>query len=94
MLAALQWRRVVETTRAEAAALGQRYIEVQYESFLADSTAELARLYERSGLTDESGRQEPLAARNKSYDDGWTDEYRESLIEWMEPLYSDLGYRV
>ncbi|MEM7220401.1 MAG: sulfotransferase [Pseudomonadota bacterium] len=93
-LAALQWRHIIETSRREARELlGDRYIELKYESFLEDSVGGLRGLYEHVGLDpSHCDSIEALAARNKRYDDGWSDDYRESLIRWMEPVYSDLGY--
>ena len=92
-LAALQWRRIIETTRTEAAALlGDRYIEVKYETFLGDAAGELAKLYERVGMDGNELKSAPLDRRNQSYEDAWVDAYRHGLIDWMQPVYRDLGY--
>jgi len=50
-LAALQWRRVMETTREESAHLGaERYLELRYEDFLAAPRETLAQLTAFAGL--------------------------------------------
>lgn len=50
-LAALQWRTVIEISRAEAAALSAgQYHELHYEDFIADPSARLLWLMEAVGL--------------------------------------------
>lgn len=92
-LAALQWRHIIKTAREEARELlGDRYIEIRYEDFLADSVGVLTDLYSRVGLPLPSEPIEAMQARNKNYADPWSDEYKQSLIEWMQPVYSEIGY--
>ena len=92
-LAALQWRRIIETTREEAQkCLGDRYIELRYEQFRNDPLGTIKRVYEKVGLSPERAQLNPLQMRNKSYGQEWDDDYRQSLVKWMQPLYTELGY--
>jgi hypothetical protein len=52
-LAAVQYRAVVRTTRAEAQALSaSRYVELEYEEFIEDPHAKLDRLFAFAGLDE------------------------------------------
>ncbi len=94
-LAALQWRRIIETTRSEAAEfLGDRYIEVKYEEFMSAPRQSLRDLYERLdfSVADDCGA--GLEVRNKRYGGDWELDYLQELGRWMAPVYDDLGYDV
>jgi hypothetical protein len=94
VLAALQWRRIVETTRDEARRLNEgHYTEVRYEDFTTDPAAAIERVYRTTELDSECDPVIDLAPRNQKYQDDWDDAYRERLIECMQPLYGELGYR-
>ena len=92
-LAAMQWRRIVETTRQEGAALGDRYMELRYEDYLQDPAEHIARVQRWCGLTvqGDNSANAPVM-RNQTYREEWDDSYRNSLIGWMAPLYHELGY--
>jgi hypothetical protein len=93
VLAALQWRRIVETTRSEAGLLApSQYTEVTYEGFTADPPAAIAHLFRRTGLDQTRDPAIELAARNQRYSDEWDDAYRARLIDCMQPVYGNLGY--
>ena len=92
-LAALQWRTIIERTREEAhELLGDRYVELRYESFLEDSKDQLESIYDSVGLDVELSELEVLEARNKNYGDNWNSEERRVLQSWMDPVFTDLGY--
>ena len=94
-LAALQWRTIVDSTRAEAHEfLGDRYVELRYEDFLRDSVNEIHSIYERFGLDIDKSQLTRLEPRNKSYSQSWTDEELDALIQWMSPTHKDLGYPI
>ena len=93
VLAAMQWRAIIETTRREAAAcLGDRYMEVRYEDFLLNPRQCINSIYQRVGLSEGSANIPEFEARNRTYSDSWSDEYRYSLRQQMQPQYSELGY--
>lgn len=92
-LAALQWRTIIETTRSEAReCMGDRYIELKYEDFLADSVGEIQKIYSRFGLDNAKATPKLLEKRNKSHQNTWTPEEVKRLQRWMSPAYEDLGY--
>ena len=91
-LAALQWRRILETTREEGQALGERYVELHYEDFLAAPESTILALYEQFGLDTARAELPEFSTRNQRYADGWDAEYRQSLIDWMSPVYEEFGY--
>lgn len=94
-LAAIQWRRIVETTRAEAQTLlAERYTELRYEHFLAHSVKEIERLYRHVYLPVEVVELPLLAPRNRTYDREWSPEYIMQLVECMQPVYSSLNYDI
>jgi len=93
ILAALQWMRIIETMRAEASNLsGSRYFEVKYEDFMLEPEESIHHLYQQVGLPMSSAPKIDFAKRNKQYSDEWSDEYRNKLIEVMQPVFGDLGY--
>ncbi len=93
VLAALQWRKIVETTREEASALApDHYIELRYETFAADPAETISEVYRKVGLDPARDPDIHLAPRNQSYGDDWDDEYRQKLITCMQPTYTELGY--
>lgn len=93
VLAAMQWRAIIEATRREAAEhLGQRYQEVRYEDFLREPQKCIKQLYDAVGLASNAKSLPELEAKNRSYSQQWSAEYRLSLQQWMQPEYADLGY--
>lgn len=93
VLAAILWRRIVATTRDEAARCLQaegRYLEVFYEDFRRDPDRSLERIHEFSAL--EYLRPDRSLVRNREYESEWSSEYVDLLLEAMEPTYSELGY--
>lgn len=94
LLAALQWRKIIETTRLEAKELlGHRYIELKYEDFLAAPRESIEQLYDQVGLDTNRSQIAELQIRNKQYTNDWGAAEREQLAKWMMPLYEELGYR-
>ncbi len=54
VLAALQWRRVILTARAEANRTAARLVEVRYEAFLRDPAAELGEVFRVAALSSDA----------------------------------------
>lgn len=93
ILAAIQWMRIIETTRMEAAQLsGERYFEVKYEDFMSNPEGSIHALYQKVDLSLSSAPDIDFPRRNKQYSDQWSDEYRDKLIEVMQPTFGGLGY--
>jgi hypothetical protein len=91
VLAALQWRRIVESAHQEASALrGNQYLEVRYEDYWESPKRMVARLWQFAGLEHRDVEFPP--ARSAKYALEWTEEYRNLLIGKMQPEYSRLGY--
>jgi hypothetical protein len=99
VLAALQWRQVIQAARAESAGLDpSRYIEVRYEAFMQSPHEVLTDLYRACRLDD-------AAAAHRALERGPTlrnmnDKFRQKfspgqiarLNAAAEPALSELGY--
>lgn len=99
VLAALQWRRILETTRLESATIQpNRYQEIRYEDFLKAPHASLRNLYEFCGLEDsqvshkflENGPK--LVNFNDRYRGDFSDSYVQTISRLMQPMLGELGY--
>lgn len=56
ILAAMQWKRIVETTRGEANELPQgHYMEVRYEDFVTMPAKMIGRIFDFAGLSADAG---------------------------------------
>ena len=98
-LAAIQWRKVIETNRDEAATLAPgRYQEVRYEDFLSDPHGTLDELTEFSALEPAPEAHRFLDQRVVLRDMNvrWTQSFTPREIEIIEeligPLLAELGY--
>ena len=99
VLAALQWKRILEVARLESASIEPiRYQEIRYEDFVESPHASLSKLYEFCDLDDSP-------ASHKSLEDGpglrnFNDRYRadfsasylEKLSDLMQPMLREFGY--
>lgn len=97
-LAAVQWRSVLRTTRAEARALGDRYAELRYEDFVARPRDELDRLFAFAGLPPdaEAGLFVDRRLRVRDLTSEWQQRLSASQVDTIQaiamPLLTDLGY--
>lgn len=98
-LAAIQWRRVIETTRREAAALPpDRYTEVRYEDFLADPHRMLDEITGFCGLPRSEechaflDRRIRLRDMNYQWREGLTEQEVGQIEDSAGDLLSELGY--
>jgi hypothetical protein len=98
-LAAVQWRRVVESTRAEAAGTApDRYAEIRYESFLLDPHAVLNAVATACELpySPEAGRfldaRFQLEDMNVQWREHLDPEDIATLHDLLESTLDDLGY--
>ncbi|MBA3688134.1 MAG: sulfotransferase [Chloroflexi bacterium] len=87
-LAAVQWRRVVESTRAEGAHVGDRYAEFKYERFTAAPLQTLHALFEFAQLEESAPAAEFLSRRGDIKDMNYRS-FRE-LGAGDREMYSDL----
>lgn len=99
-LAAMQWGRVLETARVEAASIAPgRYTEVHYEDFVADPHASLDRIVDFCDLPRDRRPhafiEERVEIRNMN--DRWRDQLTGAEIEGIEALLAkrllEHGYR-
>lgn len=93
VLAALQWRRIVETTTDEARALApERFISVRYEDFCDNPDETITRIWKLTGLGIPSRAciEEPI--RTRSYGNAWSTSEVKKILGAIEPMYSKLGY--
>lgn len=100
-LAAVQWRRVIESTRKEAASHApDRYAEISYEQFVAEPQQVLDGIAEFCGLPSSTRADEFLQNRLRTRDMNW--QWRERfnsreiamLNELMNDLLERLGYGI
>lgn len=97
-LASVQWRAVLRTTREEARAVGDRYIELRYEDFIARPHDELGRLYAFAGLPPDPAASafvdQRLGLRDLTSE--WRRRLSASQLETIEaiamPISIGLGY--
>jgi hypothetical protein len=101
VLAALEWRRVVDITKEEAQVLvSGEYHEVRYEEFMSKPHEVLTRLCMSTGLQDASeihafvDRGAPLKDMNDKYRRDYSPEYIALLEKHMQPSLGTIGYRV
>jgi len=101
VLAAVQWRRIIETTLDDAQSMSRRqYIEVKYEDFVASAQMVLSRLLSWAGLNvDESGVQVEtlgvgLADMNQKYLNMFSRDKIAAMDRIMGPILDRLGYSV
>jgi hypothetical protein len=99
VLAALQWRRVLEVARLECTSIpAARYREIRYEDFLKSPHVLLRSLYEFCGLDDsERGHKflengPDLVNFNDRYRAEFSDSYVEKLSGLMQPMLAQFGY--
>jgi hypothetical protein len=100
VLAALQWRNVLERAREERAALHPDvYLEIRYEDFRADPEAVLAHVSEATGLAP-CARMEAWAAGHlragpaaEPFREALDARERALLDELLGDLLEELGYR-
>lgn len=100
-LAAVQWRRVVESTRDEAASQApDRYAEINYERFVAEPQAVLRGISEFCGLPHSSRAEAFLRARFEVRDmnQQWPERFDRREISMLNELLHDtletFGYEI
>ena len=87
-LAAVQWRRVVESTRVEGAFVGDRYAEFKYERFTAAPLQTLLEIFRFAELEESANAEEFLSRRTDIKDMNYRS-FRE-LGARDRKMYSDL----
>jgi omega-hydroxy-beta-dihydromenaquinone-9 sulfotransferase len=99
VLAALQWKRIIELARHEAATLPpERYLEVKYEAFTSAPHEILAGLINALGLPDDAAIHRSLDEgpslenMNAKFRSDFDTEALASITSVMEPLLGELGY--
>jgi hypothetical protein len=100
LLAARQWRDIIEVAREEAErVLPGRYIEARYEDFVDDPHAVVRDLYRRCALPDSARAHQyiervPLVPElSKKYRETLSQDEIEGLSAAMQPWLETLGYR-
>jgi hypothetical protein len=101
VLAAHQWKRIIETTRDEAHDLaGGSYTEVKYEDFVASPEAVTGNLSSWVGL-DKSAAvanadivRTGLSNMNRKYLEAFSDRQISTLNRIMGPVLEQLGYSI
>ena len=92
-LAAIQWRRIIETTRVEAGHLAPgRYKEYRYEDFAADPRSFMTSVYQFAGLDESVVRAREISMRTHHYGPGYDSKEAHAIVSVMQPVYSKLGY--
>ena len=98
-LAALQWRRVIELARKEAAVLEPyRYLEVRYENFVADPEGALKEIFSFCHLPPADSPFEELRAgptlrnMNSKYVEHLSSGEIGRIEARLQPLLGELGY--
>ena len=98
VLTGLQWRKVIEVARLEAADLPARYMEICYEKFMIDPHEEITRMYTFCGLKDQSRAHQQIKRgvdfrnMNHKFRENFDAEYLAKLTPSMEPLLGQLGF--
>lgn len=100
VLAAIQWIRVIETTREEASALGAgQYQEVKYEDFVSEPVQVLSGLFDSIGL-DSANAEDYVSSigadlRNMNKKKTGVSDARvlDQISGIMGPMLQDLGYQ-
>lgn len=99
VLAALQWRHIVQTIRSDAARLpGNSYMELRYEDFVADPEQALKSIYHFSELSLPEGIANAPESKNGSFrnmNEKWREMDKERIdriTDAMQPMLQELGY--
>ena len=99
VLAAYQWKRIIETTRDEARGLShEKYIEVKYEDFVASSPAVTSKLLSWAGLVVDAADMQVemigtgFSDMNRKYLEVFDSEQINALNQIMGPVLGQLGY--
>jgi hypothetical protein len=99
VLAALQWKRILEVARLESASIEPiRYQEIRYEDFVESPHASLSKLYEFCDLDDSPASHKSLEDGpglrnfNDRYRADFSDSYLEKLSDLMQPMLREFGY--
>jgi len=99
VLAAVQWKRVIELARIEAKAVGSdRYVEIRYEDFTADPHLTMAAVMRACDLSDATAVHEYLEMgprlenMNAKFRDEFTPEAVRLVSSTMQPVLDQLGY--
>jgi omega-hydroxy-beta-dihydromenaquinone-9 sulfotransferase len=98
ILAALQWKQIIEHAREEATKLrSSQYVEIRYEDYMNSRETLLSALFQKLDLTKDALPPQPAGTvekYNRKYSGTWDSDYIEILIQAMQPLYSELGYQL
>lgn len=99
VLAALQWRHVIQSIRSDAARLPESsYMELRYEEFVADPVMALKSIYNFSELSLAEEIANNPESKNGSYrnmNEKWREMDRnriDRITDAMQPTLRDLGY--
>jgi hypothetical protein len=99
VLAAVQWKRIIELTRSEAAALGPgRYTEVRYEAFTAAPHEVVTELLAGLGLPDDGAVHRGIDAgpalrnMNAKFRSDFDTTALAKITSAMQPVLGELGY--
>ncbi len=99
VLAALQWRYIIQSIRADVAELPKEsYMEVRYEDFVQDPTQTLKSIYHFTDLSiPEDVLNSPESDGNsfKNMNEKWREmekEHLDRITTAMQPVLRDLGY--
>ena len=99
VLAGLQWKRVIELARIEAAESGTgRYLEIRYEEFVAAPHETIRKVLDACGLPDSApvhgavDRGPGLRNMNAKYRGNSPSSAVQVATESMQPLLQQLGY--
>ncbi len=99
ILAALQWRNIIERTREEAMELGQsRYHEIYYEDWVKDPTTSVTKLLNYCELHTSTkvkryvSENQRLKNMNRDTYSTMSDEELLTVSQAMQPLLGELGY--
>lgn len=92
VLAAVQWKNIIELARAESGALdGHRYLEVRYEDFMDNPEATLTRLNEFCGLSQSSSQRRYLLknARLKDMNSKYRERFNQDELDALNIAMQD-----
>jgi len=99
LLAALQWKRVIELARTERSAIGRdQYIEVRYEDFTATPHDVVSEVLRVCGLAESSEVHRAIDAgprirnMNDKFAANFSADSLNTLTAVMQPLLQQLGY--
>lgn len=99
VLAALQWRDIINLGREESAQLSNtQYLEVKYEDYLENPHDNLSKLYQFAGLDDAPGPHRYVSSlpivrgTNDRFEEMFDEDRRLAISSVVNPLLSTLGY--